>query len=141
MRGASQEVNEWIDGFLFLANRPILDFLNTKPVLADGPTELLSSFRDLERWLIASGMVTSPKTKAIVRSWRNSASFGRWPLSSARSPSPKQSTISQDRENSKVVRLDRLPGLVLYSRNPGSACSPGTEIRRSIRSPLEKHRA
>src|SRR6185437_3818960 len=73
MRGASQEVNEWIDGFLFLANRPILDFLNTKPVLADGPTELLSSFRDLERWLIASGMVTSPKTKAIVRSWRNSA--------------------------------------------------------------------
>jgi len=73
MRGASQEVNEWIDGFLFLANRSILDFLNTKPVLADGPTELLSSFRDLERWLIASGMVTSPKTKAIVRSWRNSA--------------------------------------------------------------------
>ena len=73
MRGASQEVNEWIDGFLFLANRSILDFLNTKPVLADGPTELLSSFRDLERWLIASGMVTSPKTKAIIRSWRNSA--------------------------------------------------------------------
>ncbi len=73
MRGASQEVNEWIDGFLFLANRPILDLLNTKPVLADGPTELLPNFHALERWLIASGMVTSPKTKAIVRSWRNSA--------------------------------------------------------------------
>lgn len=73
MRDAPQEVNEWIDGFLFLANRPILDFLNTKPVLADGPTELLSNFRDLERWLIASGMVVSPKTKAIVRGWRNSA--------------------------------------------------------------------
>jgi predicted RNA-binding Zn ribbon-like protein len=73
MRGASQEVNEWIDGFLFLANRSILDFLNTKPVLADGPTELLSNFQALERWLIASGMATSPKTKAIVRSWRNSA--------------------------------------------------------------------
>lgn len=73
MRGASQEVNEWIDGFLFLANRPILDFLNTKPVLADGPTELLPNVHALEKWLIASGMVTSPKTKAIVRSWRNSA--------------------------------------------------------------------
>jgi predicted RNA-binding Zn ribbon-like protein len=73
MRDTSQEVNEWIDGFLFLANRPILDFLNTKPVLADGPTELLPNVRALERWLIASRMVTSPKTKAIVRGWHNSA--------------------------------------------------------------------
>jgi predicted RNA-binding Zn ribbon-like protein len=72
MHAASQEVNEWIDGFLFVANKPILDFLNTKPVLADGPTELLSDVRALERWLIASGMVTSPKTRAIVRSWRHS---------------------------------------------------------------------
>jgi predicted RNA-binding Zn ribbon-like protein len=72
MRAAFQETNEWIDGFLFVANRPILDLLNTKPVLADGPTELLPDVRALERWLIASGMVTSPKTKAIVRSWRDS---------------------------------------------------------------------
>jgi predicted RNA-binding Zn ribbon-like protein len=72
MRAVSQEVNEWIDGFLFVANKPILDFLNTKPVLADGPTELLPDVRALERWLIASGMVTSPKTKAIVRAWRHS---------------------------------------------------------------------
>ena len=72
MRAVSQEVNEWIDGFLFVANKPILDLLNTKPVLADGLTELLPDVRALERWLIASGMVTSPKTKAIVRSWRHS---------------------------------------------------------------------
>jgi predicted RNA-binding Zn ribbon-like protein len=72
MRAASQEVNEWIDGFLFVANRPILDLLNTKPVLADGSTELLPDVRALERWLIASGVVTSPKTKAIVRGWRHS---------------------------------------------------------------------
>jgi predicted RNA-binding Zn ribbon-like protein len=69
---ASQQVKEWVDGFLFVANRPILDLLNTKPILAAGPTELLSDVRALERWLIASEMVTSPKTKATVRSWRNS---------------------------------------------------------------------
>jgi predicted RNA-binding Zn ribbon-like protein len=69
---ASQEVNEWIDGLLFVGNRPILDFLNTKPVLADGPTELLPDVRALERWLIASDMVTSPKAKAVVRGWRQS---------------------------------------------------------------------
>jgi len=73
MATVSKEVSEWIDGFLFVANRPILDFLNTKPVLANGPTELLPDVRALERWLIASGMVTSAKAKATLRSWRNSA--------------------------------------------------------------------
>jgi len=68
----SHEVNEWIDGFLFVANKSILDFLNTKPVLEEGPTELLSDVRGLERWLIASDMVTSPKAKAAVRGWRQS---------------------------------------------------------------------
>lgn len=68
----AREGNEWIDGFLFVANKAILDFLNTKPVLADGLTELLPDFRALERWLIASGMVTSPGIKAIVRGWRDS---------------------------------------------------------------------
>jgi len=72
MRIASPEVNEWIDGFLFVANRPILDLLNTKPVLADGPTELLPDVRALERWLIASETVTSAKAKATLRGWRNS---------------------------------------------------------------------
>lgn len=69
---ASQQAKERIDGFLFVSNRPILDLLNTKPVLANGPTELLSDVRALERWLIASGIVISPKTKAMVRSWRHS---------------------------------------------------------------------
>lgn len=72
MRAASQEVNEWIDGFLFVANRLILDLLNTRPILADGPTELLPDVRALEKWLIASGMVNSAKAKTKVRSWRNS---------------------------------------------------------------------
>ena len=77
MRAASSQTNdqadEWIDGFLFVANRPILDLLNTRPVLADGPTELLPDVRSLERWLIASRMVTSSRAKAALRRWRDSA--------------------------------------------------------------------
>jgi predicted RNA-binding Zn ribbon-like protein len=73
MQAASKEVNEWIDGFLFVANKPILDLLNTKPALADGSTELLPNVRALERWLIASDMVTSPQAKAVVRGWRQSS--------------------------------------------------------------------
>ncbi|MBT9329670.1 CGNR zinc finger domain-containing protein [Paracidobacterium acidisoli] len=73
MGTASQEAGEWIDGFLFVANRPILDFLNTKPVLADGLTELLTDSHALERWLIASGTVSTARMKALLRSWRHSA--------------------------------------------------------------------
>jgi predicted RNA-binding Zn ribbon-like protein len=71
-RVASQELNEWVDGFLFVANRPVLDFLNTKPVLAQGPTEFLPDFHALERWLIASGIVSSANVKSVLRSWRDS---------------------------------------------------------------------
>ena len=73
MRPAVREPGEWIDGFLFVANRPILDLLNTKPVLAEGPKELLPDLSALERWLIASGMANSPRTRALLRNWRNSA--------------------------------------------------------------------
>lgn len=69
----SLQAQEWIDGFLFVANRPILDLLNTRPVLGSGPTELLSDVRALERWLIASGTVASARDKATLRSWRASA--------------------------------------------------------------------
>jgi predicted RNA-binding Zn ribbon-like protein len=71
-RIASQESNEWVGGFLFVANRPVLDFLNTKPVLAQRPTEFLSDFHALERWLIASGIVSSAKMKSTLRIWRHS---------------------------------------------------------------------
>lgn len=72
MRAAAQEPEDWVDGFLFVANRPVLDFLNTRPLLAQGPTELLPDFDALARWLIASGIVSSAKTKNLLRSWRHS---------------------------------------------------------------------
>lgn len=72
MRAATSNPGEWVEGFLFVANRPILDFLNTRPVLAQGETELLPDFHALERWLIAAKLVDCAKTKARLRSWRNS---------------------------------------------------------------------
>lgn len=72
MGAATKDAGEWVDGFLFVANRPILDLLNTRPVLADGPSELLPDFPALERWLIASGMVSSAKMKRLVQGWRHS---------------------------------------------------------------------
>jgi predicted RNA-binding Zn ribbon-like protein len=71
MRAAVEGPSEWVDGFLFVANRRVLDFLNTNPVLAEGPTELLPDFHALERWVIAAGLADSAKTKRQLRSWRD----------------------------------------------------------------------
>ena len=73
MPPASQSTGDWVDGFLFVGNRLILDFLNTKPVLADGPTELLPDTHALERWLIASGLAATPGTRRVLRDLRHSA--------------------------------------------------------------------
>ncbi len=72
MSAASNDAGDWVDGFLFVGNRPILDFLNTRPVLAESPTELLPDVAALERWLIAAGIVNSAKAKRLVRAWRDS---------------------------------------------------------------------
>jgi len=109
MAGAtSRERNEWVDGFLFVANRSILDLLNTKPVLTEGPTELLPNVGALERWLIASGMVRSAKDKAAVRGWRNSAEAEAF---------LKQLLSFRERLREAVVRIEggMLPGAAFLS--------------------------
>src|SRR3984885_1710479 len=93
----SQGVNEWVDGFLFVANRPVLDFLNTKPVLAQGLTELLPDFDALERWLIAAGMVNSAKVKGRLRGWRQTADAGGF---------LKELVAFRERLRSAVLRLE-----------------------------------
>jgi predicted RNA-binding Zn ribbon-like protein len=98
MRAADQDAGEWVDGFLFVGNRLILDFLNTRPVLPQGPTELLPDVAALVRWLIAAGIVNSAKTKRIVQGWRHSpegASF------------LKDLIAFRERLREAVVRLER----------------------------------
>jgi predicted RNA-binding Zn ribbon-like protein len=72
MAGSSLQQSEWVDGFLFVGNQLALDFLNTKPILEREPQDLLANAAALERWLIASGIVASPKNRALVRTWRDS---------------------------------------------------------------------
>jgi Putative stress-induced transcription regulator len=67
----AEDPKEWVDGFLFVGNQLALDFLNTNPVLSEGPKELLLDTLALERWLLASGVLASSKAKASVRRWRD----------------------------------------------------------------------
>jgi predicted RNA-binding Zn ribbon-like protein len=65
----SKTPNEWIDGFLFVGNHLALDFLNTKPVLADGAKELLPDVDALARWLVASGALARQRGKSLAEKW------------------------------------------------------------------------
>jgi predicted RNA-binding Zn ribbon-like protein len=89
--------DEWKDGFLFIGNQIILDLLNTKPVLPEGPTELLSDFSSLERWLISSGAISSAAEKAALRSWRGSSDAALF---------VQEVTAFRERLREAVVRLE-----------------------------------
>ena len=68
---ASKAPREWIDGFLFVGNHLALDFLNTRPVLAEGPKELLPDVVALVRWFVASGVLTPQKGRILSRKWQD----------------------------------------------------------------------
>lgn len=72
MAGSPVKQSEWVDGFLFVGNQLALDFLNTKPILEGEPRELLPNAAALERWLIASEIISSQKERTLVRYWRGS---------------------------------------------------------------------
>lgn len=51
--------------FLFIANQPCLDFINTDLVMNGQPTDLLSSFQDLVAWLVQGGLLTEKHAARI----------------------------------------------------------------------------
>ena len=61
--------NDWRDGFLFVGNHLILDFINTRPVMTDGPVELLPDGSALARWLGAAGLVNKSEYARLMRLW------------------------------------------------------------------------
>jgi predicted RNA-binding Zn ribbon-like protein len=68
---ASKVSEEWRDGFLFVGNHLALDFLNTRPILAEGLKELLPDVDALARWLVASDVLTPQKGRILSRKWRD----------------------------------------------------------------------
>jgi predicted RNA-binding Zn ribbon-like protein len=65
--------NDWRDGFLFVGNHLVLDFLNTRPMKDGELVELLPDFTALVRWFGAAGLVSSGEAKAVVKKWGRSA--------------------------------------------------------------------
>jgi predicted RNA-binding Zn ribbon-like protein len=61
--------NDWCDGFLFVGNHLLLDFINTRPVMTDEPVEMLPDGSALARWLGAAGLVNKRECARLMRHW------------------------------------------------------------------------
>jgi len=63
---------DWKDGFLFVGNQLVLDFLNTHPVLNGETLELLPDFQALLRWFKAAGVLTAREVSNLQERWGES---------------------------------------------------------------------
>ena len=68
---------DWRDGFLFVGNNLLLDFLNTRPFQGGGPQELLPDFAALARWFRAAGVLRPNQVKCLLKEWNASAAARR----------------------------------------------------------------
>jgi predicted RNA-binding Zn ribbon-like protein len=94
MSPVAEKPAEWVDGFLFVGNQLALDFLNTKPVIGETPTELLVDVAALERWLIAAGVLERARAPA----WRKSTNAEAF---------LKKLLAFREKLRAEVVRLER----------------------------------
>jgi predicted RNA-binding Zn ribbon-like protein len=61
--------SDWRDGFLFIGNQLILDFLNTRPVMDGEAVELLPDGSALAHWLGVAGLVNERDSARLARRW------------------------------------------------------------------------
>ena len=97
MTGRDAEHSEWIDGFVFVGNHLALNFLNTKPVLEEGPREFLPDAAAFGRWLVAAGLVTSARSRLAMRAWRDTSKAARF---------TKELRAFRERLRASVLRIE-----------------------------------
>jgi len=64
--------NDWRDGFLFVGNHLLLDFLNTRPVMDGEAVEMLPDGGALARWLAAARIMNEMNEREgarLMRRW------------------------------------------------------------------------
>jgi predicted RNA-binding Zn ribbon-like protein len=61
--------NDWREGFLFVGNHLLLDFINTRPIMDGEAVELLPDGSALARWLGAADLVDKRESAQLMRRW------------------------------------------------------------------------
>ena len=57
--------------FLFVANHPCLDFINTQMIVRGNPTDLLDECEDLVAWLVQARMLDKVQAAVIMTQWNH----------------------------------------------------------------------
>jgi len=63
--GKAANKSDWKDGFLFVGDELVLDFVNTRPVQDGEPTELLEDFGAVIRWFQAADLLIRSKRRSL----------------------------------------------------------------------------
>jgi predicted RNA-binding Zn ribbon-like protein len=71
------QARDWKDGFLFVGNELILDFVNTRPTQDGVATELLPDFASLVRWFRAAGILNEHQADELAKKWAKSTAGKR----------------------------------------------------------------
>jgi len=72
MRKAIDE-SDWKDGFLFVGNEVVVDFVNTRPVQDGETVELLTDFGAVLRWFQAAELLRPGEVASLERQWGGTA--------------------------------------------------------------------
>lgn len=67
--GKAANRSDWKDGFLFVGNELVLDFVNTRPVQGGEATELLEDFGAVLRWFQAADLLNSQQAANLEHQW------------------------------------------------------------------------
>jgi predicted RNA-binding Zn ribbon-like protein len=59
--------------FLWISGNPVLDFVNTRPVLRGQTVELLSDFPEVLRWFVTANLLDQPSASKLHKQWANTA--------------------------------------------------------------------
>lgn len=65
--------SDWKDGFLFVGNELVLDFVNTRPIQDGEPMELLRDFSAVLRWFQAADLLDSEQAASLEHQWGGTA--------------------------------------------------------------------
>ena len=64
---------DWENGFLFVGNELVLDFVNTRPVQDGKPMELLKDFGVILRWFQAAELLRPGEVASLEQQWGGTA--------------------------------------------------------------------
>jgi predicted RNA-binding Zn ribbon-like protein len=89
--------------FLFVANDPSLDLVNTEVILAGVRTDLLENFGDLTQWFEQANLASAAEMQTLARLWSDTPE-GRATLRAARALRSALRNAVQ-----RVARIGRVP--------------------------------